>query len=103
MTPEVIRDEATAIFRIRKKGEAKAIAMGIREHETDQEFLAMLRMLADSSADIKAGRVRDADEVFDSARKLNQTIRNKKTRKGQPREGVMPDPFTGHLNPELRC
>ena len=29
-----------------------------------QQSLALLRMLADSSMDVEAGRLRDADEVF---------------------------------------
>ena len=35
-----------------------------------QESLALLQMLALSSADIEAGRVRDADEVFADVRRI---------------------------------
>lgn len=39
------------------------------EHKL-QESLAMLRMLEMSAADVEAGRVRDADEVFDEIRHM---------------------------------
>ncbi|NCD25172.1 MAG: type II toxin-antitoxin system Phd/YefM family antitoxin [Deltaproteobacteria bacterium] len=49
---------------ITQNGEAKAVVMNVREYDQIQESLALLRMLADSSADAEAGRLRDADEVF---------------------------------------
>ncbi|CAK7032609.1 MAG: hypothetical protein DESF_01371 [Desulfovibrio sp.] len=55
---------------ITQNGEAKAVVMNVREYDQMQESLALLRMLADSSADVEAGRVRDSDEVFADARSL---------------------------------
>ena len=49
---------------IAQNGEAKAVVMDVRAYDQMQESLPLLRLLADSSADIEAGRVRDADEVF---------------------------------------
>lgn len=54
---------------ITKNGEAKAIILDIREHEKNLDTMAMLRMLADSTADLKADRYRGADAVFSGARK----------------------------------
>ena len=55
---------------ITQNGEAKAVVMSVREYDQMQESLALLRLLADSSADVEAGRVRDSEEVFADARKL---------------------------------
>ena len=54
---------------ITKNGEAKAIILDIREHEKNLDTMAMLRMLADSTADMKGGRYRGADAIFSGARK----------------------------------
>lgn len=64
---------------ITQNGEAKAVVMNVREYDQMQESLAMLRMLADSSADVEAGRVRDADEVFADARKMIAEMRNERS------------------------
>lgn len=63
---------------ITQNGEAKAVVMNVREYDHMQQSLAMLRMLADSSADVEAGRVRDADEVFADARKMIAEMRNER-------------------------
>lgn len=55
---------------ITQNGEAKAVVMNVREYDQIQESLALLRMLADSSADAKAGRLRDSDEVFADIRTM---------------------------------
>jgi prevent-host-death family protein len=55
---------------ITQNGEAKAVVMNVREYDQLQESLALLRMLADSSADADAGRLRDAGEVFDDIRAM---------------------------------
>ena len=60
---------------ITQNGEAKAIVMNVRQYDQMQESLAMLRMLASSVADIEAGRVRDADEVFADLRTMIATKR----------------------------
>lgn len=55
---------------ITQNGEAKAVVMNVREYDQMQQSLALLRLLADSSADVEAGRVRDSEDVFADARKL---------------------------------
>ena len=55
---------------ITQNGEAKAVVMNVREYDQIQESLALLRMLADSSADAEAGRLRDSDEVFADIRTM---------------------------------
>ena len=49
---------------ITQHGEARAVVVSVREYDEMQQSLALLRMLADSSIDVEAGRLRDADEVF---------------------------------------
>ena len=49
---------------ITQHGEARAVVVSVREYAEMQQSLALLRMLADSSIDVEAGRLRDADEVF---------------------------------------
>ena len=61
---------------ITQNGEAKAVVMNVREYDQMQQSLAMLRMLADSAADVEAGRVRDIDEVFTDAREMIAEMRN---------------------------
>jgi prevent-host-death family protein len=63
---------------ITKNGEAKAIVMDIREHEKNLDTMAMLRMLSESSAALKAGKYRSPDAVFGGARKAVQEIRERK-------------------------
>ena len=63
---------------ITKNGEAKAIVMDIREHEKNQDTMALLRMLADSAAALKAGQYRTPAEVFSSARNGIAQIRARK-------------------------
>ena len=55
---------------ITQNGEAKAVVMNVREYDQMQESLALLRLLADSSADVEAGNLRDSDEVFADIRTL---------------------------------
>ena len=64
---------------ITQNGEAKAVVMNVREYDQMQESLAMLRMLADSSADVEAGRLRDSDEVFADARKMIAEMRSERS------------------------
>ena len=63
-------DETGNPMIITQNGEAKAVVMNVREYDQIQESLALLRMLADSSADVDAGNFRDADEVFDGIRNM---------------------------------
>ena len=62
-------DETGNAMIITQNGEAKAVVMNVREYDQIQESLALLRMLANSSADAEAGRLRDSDEVFADIRK----------------------------------
>lgn len=55
---------------ITQNGEAKAVVMNVRADDQMQESLALLRMLADSAADVEAGNLRDSDEVFADIRKM---------------------------------
>jgi prevent-host-death family protein len=48
-----------------QNGEAKAIVQDIHSYEQTQETLAMLKILALGMADIEAGRVRPARDVFE--------------------------------------
>jgi len=57
-------DETGNPMIITQNGEAKAVVMNVRAYDQMQESLALLRILADSSADVEAGRLRDSDEVF---------------------------------------
>ena len=50
-------DETGNPMVITQNGEAKAVVMNVQKYDQMQESLAMLRMLADSSADVEAGRV----------------------------------------------
>jgi len=63
-------DETGNPMIITQNGEAKAVVMNVREYDQIQESLALLRMLADSSADAEAGRLRDSDEVFSDIREM---------------------------------
>lgn len=55
---------------ITQNGEAKAVIMNVKAYDQMQESLSLLRMLADSTADAEAGRLRDADAVFDDIRRM---------------------------------
>jgi prevent-host-death family protein len=57
-------DETGNPMVITQNGEAKAVVMSVRTYDQMQESLALLRMLADSAADVEAGNLRDSDEVF---------------------------------------
>lgn len=47
-------------------GEAKVVMISVREYDKARASLAMLKMLALSSLEMKEGKMRDADEVFGS-------------------------------------
>lgn len=63
---------------ITQNGEAKAVVMNVREYDQMQQSLALLRMLADSSADVEAGNLRDSDEVFADIRNMIAEKRNER-------------------------
>ncbi|MFT7724476.1 MAG: type II toxin-antitoxin system Phd/YefM family antitoxin [Roseateles sp.] len=49
---------------ITQNGEARLIVMDVHAYESQQETLALLKLLALGQQDIDAGRFRDADAVF---------------------------------------
>lgn len=61
---------------ITQNGEAKAVVMNAREYDQMQQSLALLRMLADSFADVEAGNLRNSDEVFADIRNMIEKKRN---------------------------
>ncbi|MFZ5811407.1 MAG: type II toxin-antitoxin system Phd/YefM family antitoxin [Thermodesulfobacteriota bacterium] len=63
-------DETGNPMVITQNGEAKAVVMSVRAYDQMQESLALLRMLADSAADVEAGDLRDSDEVFADIRRM---------------------------------
>ena len=78
-----IKENATQMIRdientgkpvvITQNGKAKAVVMDIGRYDELQESLALLRMLAVSSEQIRAGQHRPADELFDELeRELDQ-------------------------------
>lgn len=78
-----IKDNATQMIRdieesgkpvvITQNGKAKAVVMDINRYDELQESLALLRMLAVSTEQMKAGLHRPVDELFDELeRELDQ-------------------------------
>jgi prevent-host-death family protein len=63
-------DETGNPLIITQNGEARAVVMNVRAYDQMQESLALLRMLADSSADAEAGNLRDSVEVFADIRRM---------------------------------
>lgn len=63
---------------ITQNGEAKAVVMNVRDYDQMQQSLALLRMLADSSADVDAGNLRDSDDVFADIRNVIAEKRNER-------------------------
>jgi prevent-host-death family protein len=63
---EIIRDVAETgnPVVITQNGEAKAVLIDVREYDSMRESLALLKMLAVSSREVKQGKTRDADDVF---------------------------------------
>ena len=51
-------------FVITQKGLPKAVVVGINEYDEMKASLAMLRLLATSSEQVRAGRVVPADDTF---------------------------------------
>jgi len=63
---EILRqlNESGSTVVITQHGEAKAVLQDIAVFEQTQESLAMLKLLAQSTASMEAGRYRDAAESF---------------------------------------
>ena len=70
-TAEALRDvsEGRRTMVITQHGEAKAVLQGIASYEQTQESLALLKMLAQSSKSIQAGRSKPVKKAFADIRK----------------------------------
>lgn len=68
---EIVRDVCSNrdTMIITHHGEAKVILQDIRVYEQIQESLALLKILAQSSARIEQGEYKPAGEAFDAIRK----------------------------------
>jgi len=70
-TAEVLRDVAQSrrTMVITQRGEAKAVLQDIVSYEQTQESLALLKMLAQSSNSLQAGRSQTVKQAFSDIRK----------------------------------
>lgn len=59
---DVVENQKTMV--ITQNGEAKVILQDIHSYEQMQESLALLKLLAISTADIKDGSITEAEEAF---------------------------------------
>ena len=68
---EVIRDVVAnqKTLVITHNGEARVVVQDVRVYEQLQESLALLKMLAQSSKSVQAGRVKPVKKAFEDARK----------------------------------
>jgi prevent-host-death family protein len=68
---EVIRDvaENQKTLLITHNGEAKVVIQDVKVYEQTQEALALLKILAMNSKDIKKGRSKTIDKTFKDVRK----------------------------------
>ena len=64
---EIVRTiaEQPEPYIITQNGEAKAVLMDFERYEQEQETLALLKILALGEQQIREGRTKPADEVFD--------------------------------------
>lgn len=69
---ELIRSVAEdgRIFIVTQNGTAKAVLLDIAEYDRLQETMALLKILAQGQADVRAGRVCSVDEAFDAAKRV---------------------------------
>ncbi len=70
-TAEILRDvsEGQRTMIITQRGEAKAVLQDISSYEQTQESLALLKMLAQSSKSLQAGRSKPAKRAFSDIRR----------------------------------
>ena len=70
-TAEVLRDvsEGRRTMVITQHGEAKAVLQDIASYEQTQEFLALLKMLAQSTKSIQEGRTKPLKKAFTDIRR----------------------------------
>ncbi len=68
---EIIRDitKNKETMIITQNGEAKVVVQDIHVYEQTQESLAMLKILAQSSANISKGKFKPIDKAFEDIRK----------------------------------
>ena len=68
---EVVRDVAAnqKTLVITQNGEAKVVLQDIKVYEQTQDSLAMLKILAQSTKSVKAGRFKAANRAFADLRK----------------------------------
>ena len=57
-------NESQGTMIITQNGQAKAAIVDIRQYEEMQETMAMLELIAQGKEDLRAGRHRPAEEVF---------------------------------------
>lgn len=67
---EIIRNlaEQPEPYIITQNGEAKAVLVDYESYEQQQETLALLKILALGEQQVREGRTRPADEVFEELR-----------------------------------
>jgi prevent-host-death family protein len=77
---EVIRDvaENQKTLLITHNGEAKVVIQDVKVYEQTQEALALLKILAMNSKDIKKGRSNTIDKTFKDLRKKIEDFENHK-------------------------
>jgi len=68
---EVIRDvsENRKTLLITHNGEAKVVLQDVKLYEQTQEALALLKILAMNSKDIKKGKIKSIDKTFKDVKK----------------------------------
>ncbi len=64
-----VSEEGGSPLIITQNGEARAVLMGVREYETLQESLALLKILAMGQKDIEEGRTAPMEEAFERIRR----------------------------------
>lgn len=71
-TAEVIRRVSSGgpPLVITHNGEAKAVVVGVEEYDRWRESWAMMRVVAQGRADVRAGRVLSTEEVAERARAM---------------------------------
>lgn len=64
---EIMREVADSdkTYVITQNGEAKAVLQGIEAYEQTRESLALLKMLAQSTRNLREGRVKPAAKAFE--------------------------------------
>jgi len=64
---DVVNNQKTLV--ITQNGEAKVVVQDLRVYEQLQESLTLLKMLAQSSKSLKAGKAKPISKAFDDLRK----------------------------------